>query len=58
MTERGLPIGGRWRQLDRTAAWRHLTLGAADNGHATGAPTRLGPALSGAVEQINDQLGR
>ena len=56
MTERGLPTGSRWQQLDRMAGWRQLTGGAADNGHATGAPTRLGPALSGAVQQINDQL--
>ena len=55
MTERGLPTGGRWQQLDRTADWRQLTRGAANHGHATGAPARLGPALSGAVEQINDQ---
>lgn len=56
MTERGLPAGGRWQQLDRTEDWRQLTRGAADNEHPTGAPTPLGPALSGAVEQINDQL--
>ncbi len=53
MTERGLPIGSRWQQLERTAQWHGLTGG---NGHSTGAPARIGSALLGAVRQINDQL--
>ena len=53
MTERGLPTGDRWRQLERTAGWQNLTAG---NGHANGVPARIGPALAGAVRQINDQL--
>ena len=55
MTERGLPTGGRWQQLYRTAAWRHLTCGD-HNGHDARAPGSLSPALFGAVVQINDQL--
>ena len=55
MTERGLPTGGRWQQLYRTAVWRHLTCGD-HNGHDARAPGSLSPALFGAVVQINDQL--
>ena len=55
MAERGLPTGGRWRQLDRTADWRRLTTGTPATAH--GDPAGGWPeALSGAVEQINDQL--
>ena len=54
MTERGLPAGGRWRQLDRTADWQRLIHG--DTGNRDGGTSeRLAGALSGAVEQINDQ---
>ena len=53
MTERGLPTGGRWQQLYRTAVWRHLTCGD-HNGHDARAPGSLSPALFGAVVQIND----
>jgi len=52
MTERGLPAGARWRQLDRATGWRQLIEGR-DTGDAA---ARLGPALAGVVEQINDQL--
>ena len=55
MTERGLPTGGRWQQLDRTTGWRQLTDGGTNSGHRA-ALGRLGPALNGAVQQINDQL--
>ena len=55
MTERGLPTGGRWQQLYRTAVWLHLTCGD-HNGHDARAPGSLSPALFGAVVQINDQL--
>lgn len=55
MAERGLPAGGRWRQLDRTADWQRLIHG--DTGiRAGGTSKKLGGVLSGAVEQINDQL--
>ena len=55
MTERGLPAGGRWRQLDRTADWQRLIHG--DTGIRAGDTSKkLGGVLSGAVEQINDQL--
>ncbi len=58
MADRGLPTGGRWQQLDRTADWRRLARAGAgtDTGHPAGGPGRLGPALAGAVAQINDQL--
>ena len=60
MADRGLPTGGRWQQLDRTADWRRLARTGAgtdtDTGHPAGGPGRLGPALAGAVAQINDQL--
>ncbi len=55
MIERGLPAGTRWQHLPRTSEWQQLTT---DDG--TGEPTatahRFNGALSGAVEQINDQI--
>ena len=56
MTERGLPAGSRWRQLDRTATWRNLTGETAGHSHTAGAVSRVGAALARAVQQINDQL--
>jgi hypothetical protein len=55
MAERGLPAGSRWRHLDRTGEWRQLTTGGAV-GDPNGAARQLNGALSGAVEQINDQI--
>ena len=56
MTERGLPAGGRWRQLDRTADWQRLTHGDTGNRDDGNPTAKLAGALLGAVEQINDQL--
>ncbi len=56
MAERGLPAGSRWQHLDRTSEWRRLISDSGAEGGPTATARRLNGVLSGAVEQINDQI--
>jgi hypothetical protein len=56
MAERGLPAGTRWQHLDRNKEWQELTTDGDTGDSTTVLVHRLDGALSGAVEQINDQI--
>ncbi len=56
MIHRGLPACTRWQHLERTSEWRQLTTDAETESDPAATAHRLNSVLSGAVEQLNDQL--